>query len=123
MSTVFLDTVGLLAIWDTSDQWHTSASAAFAKIVASRCRLVTTGYVLLECGNAASRKPFRPAINRLRREIKTKGQLFDPSEDELETAWATYFKGAVGSAGIVDLVSFAVMRRLNIVDVFTTGKA
>jgi predicted nucleic acid-binding protein len=27
---VFLDTVGLLALWDTSDQWHQAAQAAIA---------------------------------------------------------------------------------------------
>ena len=27
MKTVFLDTVGLLALWDGSDQWHEIATA------------------------------------------------------------------------------------------------
>ena len=35
MSAVFLDTVGLLALWDVSDQWHTDAEAAFHKLVAT----------------------------------------------------------------------------------------
>jgi len=25
MNAVFLDTVGLLALWDTADQWHAAA--------------------------------------------------------------------------------------------------
>ena len=29
---VFLDTVGLLALWDTADQWHALADAAFRTI-------------------------------------------------------------------------------------------
>jgi predicted nucleic acid-binding protein len=30
MYGVFLDTVGLIAVWDTSDQWHAAAETAFA---------------------------------------------------------------------------------------------
>ena len=30
MNAVFLDTVGLLALWDEGDQWHTAAETAFA---------------------------------------------------------------------------------------------
>ena len=34
---VFLDTVGLVALWDVADQWHTEAEAAF-KTIATRRR-------------------------------------------------------------------------------------
>jgi predicted nucleic acid-binding protein len=29
---VFLDTVGLIALWDRADQWHSAADAAFQQI-------------------------------------------------------------------------------------------
>ena len=32
MNAAFLDTVGLLALWDTSDQWHQAAEQAFSKL-------------------------------------------------------------------------------------------
>jgi predicted nucleic acid-binding protein len=50
--TVFLDTVGLLAVWDESDQWHQAAQACFVELLAGRADLVTSSFVLLECGNA-----------------------------------------------------------------------
>jgi hypothetical protein len=31
MTAVFLDSVGLLALWDGSDQWHDAAEAAFQR--------------------------------------------------------------------------------------------
>ena len=31
MTAVFLDTLGLLAVWDVSDQWHAAAEAAYRK--------------------------------------------------------------------------------------------
>jgi predicted nucleic acid-binding protein len=58
VSDVFLDTVGLIAVWDTSDQWHASAVAAYHELLSKRRRLATTDWVLLECGNAAARRPY-----------------------------------------------------------------
>lgn len=46
MSAVFLDTVGLVAIWDEADQWHATAETAFARIMSERRPLVTTTFVL-----------------------------------------------------------------------------
>jgi hypothetical protein len=54
MSTVFLDTVGMLAQWDQSDQWHEGASRALRELVARGDRTVSTTFVFLECGNAAA---------------------------------------------------------------------
>jgi hypothetical protein len=34
MTDAFLDTVGLLALWDRSDQWHVMAEAAFSRLKA-----------------------------------------------------------------------------------------
>ena len=38
-SPVFLDTVGLLALWDRSDQWHGPAVQAFQKFAKERASL------------------------------------------------------------------------------------
>jgi hypothetical protein len=51
MTTVFMDTVGLLALWDESDQWQASASLAMTAVNVPGTRFVTTPYVLLECSN------------------------------------------------------------------------
>jgi predicted nucleic acid-binding protein len=59
MRAVFLDTVGLIALWNRSDQWHDAATAAFASLDPRLTHLVTTAYILLECGNEAARRPYR----------------------------------------------------------------
>lgn len=51
MNAVFLDPVGLIAVWDEADQWHTEAEEPFALIVSNRRPLLTTTFVLLECGS------------------------------------------------------------------------
>jgi len=119
MNTVFLDTVGLLALWDNSDQWHDAAEKAFRELAESRPALCTTTFVLLECGNAAARRPYRSAVDRLRQRLELSGMLISPSDEDWSQAWAAYRNAEVGDAGIVDHVSFVVMRRLDIRYVFT----
>jgi predicted nucleic acid-binding protein len=119
MSTVFLDTVGLLALWDTSDQWHDAAEEAFAGLKRDKSPLVTTTFVLLECGNAAARRPYRQAVDRLRERMESSGMLVSPDADDWHGAWSAYRDGQIGSPSIVDHVSFVVMRRLNITQAFT----
>ena len=55
MTPIFLDTVGLLAIWDVDDQWHDAAESGYRQIISARQSVVTTTFILLECGNAANR--------------------------------------------------------------------
>ncbi len=60
-SLVFLDTVGLLALWDRSDQWQ-FPRLAFKEFSKERASLYTSSLVLLECANAAARRPYRTAV-------------------------------------------------------------
>lgn len=119
MRTVFLDTVGLIALWNKSDQWHTAAVGRFQVLPPQGVRLVTTSYVLLECANAAARRSYKQEVLQLRRHLIAAGDLYEPTLDEVEQAWNDYESGVAGTAGMVDLVSFAVMRRLNLTEAFT----
>ena len=122
MSAVFLDTVGLLALWDRSDQWHADAEQAFSLLSETSPKLLTTTFVLLECGNAAARRPYRAAVDRLRERMESAGVLIAPSEEDWRQAWAAYRQGEIGDAGIVDHVSFLVMHRLGITRAFTNDQ-
>lgn len=119
MSGVFLDTVGMIAVWDDTDQWHQAAKLAYQILLEQGRRLLTTPLVLYERGNASARRPYRGDVCELRRALAQEGLLVEPSEKELATAWAAYERAEAASAGIVDHVSFAVMRRLGIMEAFT----
>ena len=116
--TVFLDTVGLLAVWDESDQWHRAAQACFSELLGCRADLITSNFVLLECGNAAARRPYRSAVGRLRKQMEPGHRLIVPTDGDWQAAWLAYERGEADSAGIVDHVSFASMRRLEISKAF-----
>jgi predicted nucleic acid-binding protein len=122
MTDVFLDTVGIIAIWDEADQWHDAADATYRRLIVEGRRLITTTIVLYECGNAAARRQYRPRVDALRRLLSQERLLIDPTSEEVEQAWAAYDGGRPGDPGIVDHVSFAVMRRLGIQDAFTNDQ-
>jgi predicted nucleic acid-binding protein len=119
---VFLDTVGLLALWDNADQWHALADAAFRAITSRRRPMVTTTFVLLECGNAAARRPYRARIGTLRRTLEQRQEVIVPTAEDWVQAWDAYDRGEAGQAGIVDQVSFVVMRRLGLNEAFTNNR-
>jgi hypothetical protein len=48
--------------------------------------------------------------------------LFAPNETDWQEAWAAFDQGKPGDAGIVDQVSFAIMRRLGIRQAFTNDR-
>lgn len=122
MSRVFLDTVGLVALWDTDDQWHAAADAAYQQIVANRKSSITTTFVLLECGNTAARRTFHSDVCALRKALDLRNELLVPTNDDWLQAWAAYERGEAAHAGIVDHVSFVVMRRLGIIEAFTNDR-
>jgi predicted nucleic acid-binding protein len=122
MKRVFLDIVGLIATWDEADQWHDVASAALAALDADEAELLTTALVLYECGNAGSRKPFRNAVVRLWNSLADDQRLIVPPGVDIAMAWEAFRRGEASDAGIVDHVSFVVMRRLGITDAFTNDR-
>lgn len=122
MTPVFLDTVELVAVWNRSDQWHAAAMAVFTGLLQRQVSLVTTSYILLECGNEAARRPYRGQVVALRQLLLARGNLIEPTPGDVDQAWADYARGVVGSAGIVDHVSFVVMRRLGLTEAFTNDR-
>lgn len=122
MNTVFLDTVGLIALWDDTDQWHQAAKSAYEALKVVRFNGVTTDSVMVECGNACARRPYRAEVNHLRLKLLAKGRLIMPTSEEWSQAWDAYDRGVAANAGIVDQSSFIIMRRLGIRQAFTNDE-
>jgi uncharacterized protein len=122
VSDVFLDTVGLLGLLDADDQWHAAADAAYQRLKGAGREFVTTSLVLLEAGNAASRTSFRQHVSAIRREFGERDQLIFPTAHDWEQGWILYEQNFANRAGIVDCISFAVMRRLGLTEAFTNDQ-
>ncbi len=122
MNGVFLDTVGLLGLWDEDDQWHAPAAAAFEKMRLRREPLVTTSYIIAECANATARWIEREKIAALVRSLQASGGFIFPDDDDWSLAWNRYTAGSPGGPGLVDHLSFAAMQRLGLRQAFTNDR-
>jgi predicted nucleic acid-binding protein len=122
VTPVFLDTVGLIALWDNTDQWHDAAQLAYVALKSPTFVGLTTNTVLIECANAAARRPYRRDVNLLRKELIANGGLIAVTEADWEQAWLAYDNGVAAGAGIVDQISFVVMRRLGLTRSFTNDR-
>ncbi|MBI2506314.1 MAG: type II toxin-antitoxin system VapC family toxin [Candidatus Latescibacteria bacterium] len=122
MTPAFLDTVGLIAVWDTDDQWHAVAEKAYQHFVFQRRPVLTTTAILLECGNTAARRTFRGDVCALRKALELRDELIVPTDEDWVKAWTAYEREEAAQAGIVDQISFQVMRRLGITEAFTNDK-
>ncbi len=122
MNAVFLDTVGLVALWDVDDQWHSAATTAYSKLRAQRLSVFTTTFVMLECGNTAARTTFRSSVDHLQRQLAKNRELVTPTEDDWRQGWERYSSHFAAGAGIVDQVSFVVRSRLGITDALTNDR-
>jgi predicted nucleic acid-binding protein len=117
--TVLLDTVGLIALWDSGDQWHAAASAAMSEIIKRPVKLIATSWIMVECANTVARKSHRLNAPMFRDELRRSGNLIEPTPEEIETAWTAYRDDKTSKASIVDHVSFVVMRREGIFEALT----
>ncbi len=122
MTPIFLDTVGLIALWDADDQWHGRAEAAYAELLSRKSTFIATTFILLECGNSAARRSFRSDVVDLWRLLEAREELIRPAEEDWCQGWHAFQQADAGAAGIVDCISFAVMRRIGIEQAFTSDR-
>jgi uncharacterized protein len=87
MSAVFLDTVGILALLERSEQWHDATTRIWMLLDQAGRSQWTTTLVLCECDNAVARKPYRRRIAEIHCEFQADGTLIAPTHADLETAW------------------------------------
>ena len=111
MRAVFLDTVGLIAVWDEDDQWHAPAARVFTQLVRQQIVMVTTPYVLAECANAVARRHSRAALVALREMLERRKRVLVPTDEDWQAAWRSYAADRSGGPGVVDQLSFLAMRR------------
>jgi predicted nucleic acid-binding protein len=119
---ILLDTVGLLALVNRNDQWHAAAQAAYASHQLSQSDFIATSYITAEACSAASRTPLRARVASIVREMSDDNRLIYPTKDEYLSALDEYEQSQPYGASLVDCISFQVMRRLGLTDVFSNDQ-
>ncbi|MDI3280730.1 MAG: PIN domain-containing protein [Bacillota bacterium] len=116
---VYLDTSALLAVLDAADEYHLLAKEVWTALLTSGATLVASNYVLVETYALLQRRLGMEAVQVFHADIVPLLKVEWVSE-------AVHLCGAHAlvtanrrSLSLVDCVSFEVMRRLGIKEVFT----
>ena len=115
---IFVDTLYLVALINARDTYHARASELVD--VFSRSSLVTTDAVLLEVGNALARNHKRQAIEII--ETLSTGsdvEIVHLTPELWAQGFALYRSHLDKEWGLVDCISFSVMRQRNIASALT----
>ena len=123
-SEFFLDTSYAIALSVESDEHHQLAEQLAERLEANQTPLVTTRAVLLEIGNALSKKRYRKAAGELLDALEQDPQveIVPLAEDIYQQALALFSSRQDKEWGMVDCVSFVVMQERGLTDALTTDE-
>ena len=119
---VFLDTAYAITLAVESDEYHERAEALADQLEVEATRLVTTRAVLLEIGNALSKKRYRQAAVELLDALEQdpQVQIVALAEELYKQALGLFRNRPDKEWGLVDCVSFVVMQERGLTEALTT---
>jgi predicted nucleic acid-binding protein len=117
---IFLDSAFAIALSIETDSFHEKAIQISETL--DNAILVTTRAILLEIGNALSKRPFRKASVALLQSLETdENVVIVPLSEELYQKGMTSFVKRVDKEwGLIDCISFVVMQEREITEALTT---
>lgn len=121
MTSVFLDTSGLIALVNTDDQWHGKAEKAWTELTESANHLITSSLILIELADGLSRVHHRDLAIRMIDALQCSERVTVVQVGErLENLGWQLFRDRTDKAwGMTDCVSIAIITDRGIRDVFT----
>jgi len=121
VTSVFLDTSGLIALVNTDDQWHRKAEMVWAELSGSGAGLITTSLVLIELADGLSRVHHRGLAMQLVDALERSSRVeIVPVDERLEErGWQLFRVREDKDWGMTDCVSMSLMADRRIRDVFT----
>ena len=119
--TVFVDTLFVVGYTNERDQYHEKALELAA--LYNRQPVLTTDAVLLEIGNTLSGRFRQQAIQTIEDFLESvEAEVVRLNESLFNQAFQLYKSHADKSWGLVDCISFVVMRERGISDALTCDK-
>lgn len=124
MRRVFVDTSCWVGLVNSSDSLHDLATQAYHKNYIQGCHFVTHTGVLLETGNGLSSLRLRQAALSLKRKLEASEivEIVEIDNDLYEAGWRLFAERLDKEWGIIDCVSFELMRRLDLADALTADR-
>ncbi|HET6976732.1 MAG TPA: type II toxin-antitoxin system VapC family toxin [Pyrinomonadaceae bacterium] len=122
MNKVFLDTSFAIALSADRDKHHQRAEELADELEAANTSFVTTRAILLEIGNALSKLRYRSAAMRLLTTLENdpKFEIVSLSEELYHRALELYGDRVDKEWGLIDCISFVVMKDQGLTKALTT---
>ncbi|MEK7441520.1 MAG: type II toxin-antitoxin system VapC family toxin [Chloroflexota bacterium] len=122
MQEIFLDTAYAIALSAPSDEHHQTALTLAEELEADDIRLVTTRAVIIEIGNALSKRRYRKAATELLDSLEedTSIEIVPLTEQLYYKAYKLYRERPDKEWGLTDCISFVVMKERGIDQALTT---
>jgi uncharacterized protein len=121
MIEVFLDTSYAISLAVVSDQLHPQALALAQQLRNDKTRLIVTRAVMLEIGNSLSKARYRNAaialLNAL--EVDPLVEIVDLNLEDYQTAFALFQQRSDKEWGLVDCISFVIMKQRGLYEALT----
>jgi uncharacterized protein len=123
-SSVFLDTAYAIALVSVTDGFHQQALDLAEELAKRGTHLITTWAVLVEIGNALSKRQYRRAGAKLLSSLLADKsvEIVSPSDELFEQALNLYSGRPDKEWGLTDCISFVVMQARGMRDALTTDE-
>lgn len=121
MNKVFLDTSYAIALSAPADEYHRRAGELADRLEAEAIQIVTTRAILLEIGNALAKLRHRQAAIRLLNALEHDPtvEIVPVTEALYKEAFELYRSRPDKEWGLIDCMSFIVMRERKLADALT----
>ena len=119
---VYVDSSALLALFETKDRYHEAAKAEWRRLTDDRASLVTSSLVAVECHSLVQSRLGLEAALDLQTLVLALVRLIWVDEGTYRRGITDVFAAARKDLGLVDCVSFLVMRDHGITHAFTFDK-
>ena len=124
MNKVFVDTSGWIAIVNRSDALHAAATRIYNERLAAGWDFITHAGVMLEVGNGLSLVRFRHLAVRLKARIDASARIevIPLTQDLYKAGWQMYVDRPDKDWGIVDCISFVIMKERSLTEALTADR-
>lgn len=120
--SVFVDTSGVIAVLDASDQAHKRAALAWTMLVHENRPLVTSNYVLSELVAIAQNRLGLGAVRDIDHALTPLMHIVWVDQDLHSRGLSAMLLAARRKLSLVDCISFEIMRREGISQCFAIDK-
>lgn len=121
---VFLDTAYAIALASPKDRYHARAIELADHLESTGTRMITTQAVILEIGNALSKKSHRAAAVQLLESLNSDQQVDTTSITEVlyKRGFGLFRERPDKEWGLTDCISFVVMEDRRVTDALTADE-